>query len=42
MDCLEKQEMRQIKVKDEEAQTFIQSRLNDAGITATVEINTTT
>ena len=30
-----------IKVKDEEAQTFIQSRLNDAGITATVEINTT-
>ena len=31
-----------IKVKDEAAKTFIQSRLNDAGVTATVEINTTT
>ena len=30
-----------IKVKDEAAQTFIQSRLNDDGVTATVEINTT-
>ena len=31
-----------IKVKDEAAQTFIQSRLNAASVTATVVINTTT
>ena len=31
-----------IKVKDETAKTFIQSRLDEASVTATVEINTTT